>query len=533
MNKEQSDNKSVLSEIPGGFAIMPNALIGFISNNACAVFLKIYQCQFASDSEEYEGQLWAKLSTPCMAVALNQSKNTISMALKELIEFGFVKHRSKNRNNTFYTVDWNEVNYACGILCSLTRKGQMELLNICVGSNFDPSTQVRSKFDRISNIDHDTIDDLIEQYPNTSKLGQKMTELPSVGSNFDPSTQVRSKFDRNNESSVKNSPNFENVGVGSKNDRTIEGDQNELGQILIEKSRVGSNFDRNEAELGQILTTEIYKEKNKKEMRERSSQYIGEKEEKLLEYFSSRNLELPVFDKTLYESFLETDLDDSDDDVVKGIKTVWNQLGYDEELPDNNFIDLGTFQNILFHSWEQLKQDYPDYSLSEEEFKNIFGFIILEHEGEPCLYIDPSKLQDVTTNSQPIPEKRQNYKFSDRTSRRLFIDCINEIADKDDQLLTTSEFVALLLIDYATEHSSSAFSVELTKLSYEDLLKDLSERANIPVEDIRWLFKELPQKHKVKISPQQLLPDKFFKYNQEHGEESKVEELLRNRLEEV
>lgn len=89
------------------------------------------------------------------------------------------------------------------------------------------------------------------------------------------------------------------------------------------------------------------------------------------------------------------------------------------------------------------------------------------------------------------------------------------------------------MIDYATEHSSSAFSVELTKLSYEDLLKDLSERANIPAEDIRWLFKELPQKHKVKISPQQLLPDKFFQYNREHGEESKVEELLRNRLEEA
>ena len=475
MNKEISDNKSVLSEIPGGFAIMPNALIGFISNNACAVFLKIYQCQFTADSEEYEGQLWAKLSTPCLAVALRLSQKTVSVSLKELIGLGFIKSHTKNRNSVFYTVDWEEVNYACNILYNLTRKGQMELLNICVGVKFPSTTQVRGNFTRISDIEQPTISELMEKFPNTSKLRENFHEL----------------------------------------------------------SKVEGKFPRTKAELREILPTEIYKEKNKKEMRERSSQYIGGEEEKLLEYFSSRNLELPVFDKTLYESFLETDLDDSDDDVVKGIKTVWNQLGYDEELPDNNFIDLETFQNILFHSWEQLKQDYPDYSLSEEEFKNIFGFIILEHEGEPCLYIDPSKLQDVTTNSQPIPEKRQNYKFSDRTSRRLFIDCINEIADKDDQLLTTSEFVALLLIDYATEHSSSAFSVELTKLSYEDLLKDLSERANIPVEDIRWLFKELPQKHKVKISPQQLLPDKFFKYNQEHGEESKVEELLRNRLEEV
>ena len=475
MNKEISDNKSVLSEIPGGFAIMPNALIGFISNNACAVFLKIYQCQFTADSEEYEGQLWAKLSTPCLAVALRLNRKTVSVSLKELIGLGFIKSHTKNRNSVFYTVDWEEVNYACNILYNLTRKGQMELLNICVGVKFPSTTQVRGNFTRISDIEQPTISELMEKFPNTSKLRENFHEL----------------------------------------------------------SKVEGKFPRTKAELREILPTEIYKEKNKKEMRERSSQYIGGKEEKLLEYFSSRNLELPVFDKTLYESFLETDLDDSDDDVVKGIKTVWNQLGYDEELPDNNFIDLETFQNILFHSWEQLKQDYPDYSLSENDFKNIFGFIILEHEGESCLYIDPSKLQDVTANSQSVPEKRQDHKFSDRTSRRLFIDCINEIADKDDQLLTTSEFVALLLIDYATEHSSSAFSVELTKLSYEDLLKDLSERANIPAEDIRWLFKELPQKHKVKISPQQLLPDKFFQYNREHGEESKVEELLRNRLEEA
>ena len=533
MNKEQSDNKSVLSEIPGGFAIMPNALIGFVSNNACAVFLKIYQCQFASDSEEYEGQLWAKLSTPCMAVALKLSQKTVGIALKELMGFGFIKSRTKNRNSIFYTVDWEEINYACSILCNLTRKGQIELFNICVGVNFPSTTQVRGKFTRISDVEQTAIDELIEKYPNTSKLRENFHELPQVGVNFPSTTQVRGKFTPTNTSSGKISTKSEEVSVGVNFPRTSEDNQDEFRENFHELSGVEGNFPRTKGELREILPTEIYKEKNKKEMRERSSQYIGGKEEKLLEYFSSRNLELPVFDKTLYESFLKTDLDDSDDDVVKGIKTVWNQLEYDEDLPDNNFIDLGTFQNILFHSWEQLKQDYPDYSLSEEEFKNIFGFIILEHEGEPCLYIDPSKLQDVTANSQPIPEKRHDYKFSDRTSRRLFIDCINEIADKDDQLLTTSEFVALLLMDYATEHSSSAFSVELTKLSYEDLLKDLSERANIPVEDIRWLFKELPQKHKVKISPQQLLPDKFFKYNQEHGEESKVEDLLQKKLEEA
>ena len=125
------------------------------------------------------------------------------------------------------------------------------------------------------------------------------------------------------------------------------------------------------------------------------------------------------------------------------------------------------------------------------------------------------------------------FRHADRTSRRLFIDCINEIAEEDDQLLTSSEFVALLLIDYAHDHATGTFSVELSKMAYGELLKKFSEDSNVPVADIQALFKDLPQKHKVKISPQQLLPDKFFQYNAEHGEISKVEALLQKKLEEA
>lgn len=548
---ETSSNKTVLSDIAGGFAVMPNALLGFISDKACAVFLKIYQCQFVSDCEEYDGEMWAKLSTPCLAAALERSKNTIVMALEELIGLGFIKSRTTNRKNTFYTVNWKEILFACDVLCRVNRKGRQELHKLCVRSNFDPNnttfgqnltepTNIGSKFDRMSAIDQNIINNIVSQHPATSMFGQNLTETSAVGSNFDPIINIRSNFDRKNNDSVNSRPNMElcdePMMFQSKIDPISDEENITFGQILTEKTNVRSKFDPTEATFGQILTTEIYnKENNKKKLRERSSQYKGDKDKILLDYFSSRNLSFPVFDKTFYESFLEQDIDDSDDDVIKSIKTVWKQLGYDEELPDNNFIDLGTFQNILFHSWEQLKQDYPDYSLSEEDLKNIFGFFVMEHEGENCLYIDPSKLQDISAlSSQSIQEKpSRNFKYADRTSRRLFIDCINEIAEEDDQLLTSSEFVALLLIDYAHDHATGTFSVELSKMAYGELLKKFSEDSNVPVADIQALFKDLPQKHKVKISPQQLLPDKFFQYNAEHGEISKVEALLQKKLEEA
>ena len=542
-------NKTILSDIAGGFAIMPNALLGFISDKACAVFLKIYQCQFVSDCEKYDGEMWAKLSTPCLAAALERSKNTVVMALEELIGLGFIKSRSENRKNTFYAINWEEILFVCNVLCKVNRKGRKELHKLCVRSKFDPNnttfgqnltepTNVESKFDRMSAIDQNIINNIVIQYPATSMFGQNLTETSTVGSNFDPIINIRSNFDRKNNGSVNFRPNMELCDepmlFQSKYDPTSDDDNVTFGQNLTEKTNVRSNFDPTEAMFGQILTTEIYnKENNKKKLRERSSQYKGDKEKNFLNYFSSRNLSFPAFDKTFCESFLEQDIDESDDDVIKSIKTVWGQLGYDEELPDNNFIDLATFQSILFHSWEQLKLDYPDYSLSEDDMKNIFGFIVIEHEGEDCLYIDPSKLQDISAPSPQLVQEKpsKNFKHSDRASRRLFIDCINEIAEEDDRLLTSSEFVALLLIDYAHEHATGTFSTELSKIAYEELLKKFSEDSNVPVADIRTLFKDLPQKHKVKISPQQLLPDKFFQYNAERGETSKVEDLFREKLE--
>lgn len=547
---ETTSNKMPLSEITGGFAIMPNALLGFISDKACAVFLKIYQCQFVSDCEEYNGEMWAKLSTPCLAAALERSKNTIVMALEELIGFGFIKSRTTNRKNTFYTVNWKEILFACDVLCKVNRKGRQELHKLCVRSNFDPTeatfgqnltepTNIGSNFDRMSAIDQNIIHNIVSQHPATSMFGQNLTETSAVGSNFDPIINIRSKFDRKNNDSVNSRPNMElcdePMMFQSKIDPISDEENITFGQNLTEKTNVRSNFEPTEATFGQNLTTEIYKEKKeKKKMSEQSSQYKGDKDKILLDYFSSRNLSLPGFDKTLLETFLEQDIDDLDDDVVKSIKTVWPQLEYDTEVPDNNFIDLRTFQNILFHSWERLKQDYPDYSISEEDMKNIFGFLIFEHEGESCLYIDPSKIQDISAPvSQPVRSKSsKNFKYADRISRSLFIDCIDEVAEEDEQLLTSSEFVVLMLIDYAHNHATGVLPVELSKMAYEGLLKQFSEDSGIPVEDIQVLFKDLPQKHKVKISPQQLIPDKFFQYNDEHKETSKVKELFLKRLEE-
>lgn len=529
MNETPSNN-TILSEIAGGFAIMPNALIGFISDKACAVFLKIYQCQFVLDKIMLDGEEWVQVSGPYLTTAMRKkNRNAINDAINELVGLNIIKCKVLNRKQVLYCMNWEEIVFACKVLCEISFEGRDELLKACVRNEIIPISQVP---DEVRN-------EIIRNYPNKRFSYENVTNKPMFVTKSYEHNEVRNEIIRTNDDSYENITNMNDsieAKQQSSDDCSLDDDETNVRNEIIRKKRDSYRNHTNIGEIRNEIIHNIYiEENNKKKLRERSSQYKGDKEKILLDYFSSRNLYFPVFDKTFYESFLEQDMDDSDDDVIKSIKTVWGQLGYDEELPDNNFIDLGTFQNILFHSWEQLKQDYPDYSLSEEDMKNIFGFLVVEHEGENCLYIDPSKLQDISApSSQPIQEKAtKNFKYADRTSRRLFIDCINEVAEEDDQLLTSAEFVVLLLIDYAHDYATGVFSVELSKMAYKDLLNQFSKASNMPVEDIQDLFKDLPQKHKVKISPQQLLPDKIFQYNIEHGETSKVEAMLQKKLEEA
>ena len=479
---QETPTKSILSELPGGFAVMPNALIGFLSDKACAVFLKIYQCQFMLESVELDGEEWVRLSTPYLATASKRSKNTVVLALNELIGLGVLKYRTENRENKFFSIDWKEIYFMCNTLCRVNNDGWNKLHDLCIGSKSDRIIKTGSEFDRMSNIDQTVIEDIIKSHPTTTRFGQNLTE-----------------FDE----------------TGSKSDRISQ-------------------------KLGQILNTDIYIKKKDKEKNTEAKLLINieknEKEErskKLFEFFSSRDNSLPEFDKIFLDSFLDKDLKEEDDDVIKSIKYVWGQLDYDEEDFRNNLIDLHTFQNILFHSWEYLKEEYPDYSLTEEEIKNIFGFVLTENEGEPCLYIDPTKIRDLTPPSQPKPKRHsKNFQYSDRLSRSLFVECVDEIGDKDQKLLTSSEYIVMLLIDYGRKHAFGAFSAQITQLAYKVLIEEFSSDSGLSIEEIKNLLKDLPQKNKVTINPQLLIPDKFFECNRKHQEESEVEKMFLKKLEE-
>lgn len=453
--------KTQISEIPGGFSILPNALIGFISDKACSIFLKIYQCQYILEKVELDGEEWVQISGPFLTTSLRKvNRNVINNAINELVELNIIRSKAINRKQRLYNINWEEIQFMCKVLNSVDFEGRNKIQDICIQKDFTP----------ISAISSDIRDEIVRTHPRRNGSYPNRTNVDEI--------RIQ---------------NVHNIYIREKNKKKYE-----------------------EAK----LPKEINKEKI-------------ENAERLLDFFNSRDNSLPVFDKLFLESFLEAEVVEDDDDVMKSVKVVWSQLDYDYELPDNNFIDLYSFYNILYHSWKQLKEDYPDYSLSENDMKNIFGFAIMEHEGEDCLYIDPSKIRDIKATPQKVKTRpSKNYQYSDRTSRRLFLDCIDEIGNKNIDLLTSSEYLVILLMDYASEHHLGAFSAELTRLAYKVLIEEFSGQCGLSIEVVEYLLKDLPQKSKVKINPQLLIPDKFFKYNHEHDEESEVEKLFLKKLEE-
>ena len=494
--------KTQISEIPGGFSILPNALIGFISDKACSIFLKIYQCQYILEKVELDGEEWVQISGPFLTTSLRKvNRNVINNAINELVGLNIIRSKAINRKQRLYNINWEEIQFMCKVLNSVDFEGRNKIQDICIQKDFTP----------ISAISSDIRDEIVRTHPrrngsyeNDTNMSGSYPNRTNVDGSYENDTNMSGSYPNRTNNSQDSYPNRTNVD-----------------EIRIQNVH---NIYIREKNKKKYEEAKLPKEINKEKI---------ENAERLLDFFNSRDNSLPVFDKLFLESFLEAEVVEEDDDVMKSVKVVWSQLDYDYELPDNNFIDLYSFYNILYHSWKQLKEDYPDYSLSENDMKNIFGFAIMEHEGEDCLYIDPSKIRDIKATPQKVKTRpSKSYQYSDRTSRRLFLDCIDEIGNKNIDLLTSSEYLVILLMDYASEHHLGAFSAELTRLAYKVLIEEFSGQCGLSIEVVEYLLKDLPQKSKVKINPQLLIPDKFFKYNHEHDEESEVEKLFLKKLEE-
>ena len=453
-----------------------------------------------------ENKTTCTISNKELAEVMGTSVSSIRRAIETLKKLNLIGcFQNKGTQCTFF-INWDEIQAIHKISSQISDKGWVYLRGLCVNGEVRP----------ISAIPMDILNDVVRQYPHTSLN----MNTPSLNMNT-PSQIDEEKGEDIEELSkniVKERSNLVQYEQGSA--------QYERGCAQYEQGCV--HIERGSAHIEQQNKIYIDNKENKENHNERS-EFNKETDMKILEWFNSRDLSFPDLSSSDFETIINLP-DFADNDFDMAIREVWGYLQYDEDSPDN-YIPVEYFKDILYRAWNDLKTINPDFSLSEQDMKNIFGFDVEMQNGEPVCCVTPSKIKNI--NQSPSPSRKIKRKgVEDRTSRLIFLESIRQVAEKDTNMLTDAEYAIWLMIEFVKERESNQQPrpSEVTKAVYEDLLKRFSNESKVPVEDLKTLWKELPQKNTVKLHPQQLSVDKIINYNVRVNQASDVEELYNKKV---
>ena len=453
------------------------------------------------------------ISNKELADVMGTSISSVRRAIDTLKQLNLIScSQNKGALCTFY-VNWSEIRAIHKVSSQISDKGWVYLRGLCLNSEVRP----------ISAIPLTILNDVVRQYPHTSlKMNTPSLNMNTPSLNMNTPSQIDEEkgedIEKLSENIVKEQSNLVQYEQGSA--------QYERGCAQYEQGCV--HIERGSAHIEQQNKIYIDNIENKENHNERS-EFNKETDMKILEWFNSRDLSFPDLSSSDFETIINLP-DFADNDFDMAIREVWGYLQYDEDSP-GNYIPAEYFKDILYRAWNDLKTINPDFSLSEQDMKNIFGFDVEMQNGEPVCYVTPSKIKNI--NQSPSSSRKIKRKgVGDRTSRLIFLESIRQVAERDTNMLTDAEYAIWLMIEFVKERESNQQPrpSEVTKAVYEDLLKRFSNESKVPVEDLRTLWKELPQKNTVKLHPQQLSVDKIINYNVQVNQASDVEELYNKKM---
>ena len=182
---------------------------------------------------------------------------------------------------------------------------------------------------------------------------------------------------------------------------------------------------------------------------------------------------------------------------------------------------LSLDENIM----EELKEQLPDFNISEEQAKSMFGFELVQDENGHSFLVSSSSIRNITVQT-PVRQRNNKDRPTERAKNIIFMDCLESVSDDKLEDLTSAEYATLMLADYISKQKKDEIPHpdELIKSEYYSLLQKISDESTVPVDDLKTLWKELPIKaNRVYLHLQRLLVDKIWQYNRDHNETSKLE----------
>ena len=494
------------------------------------------------------------ISKKTLADLIGVSSSTVLRAIKNLEQLNLIEVVFNQGNISTFSINWEEIQKIHRVSMQLSDKGWLALREVCSENGVKPLSSISDK----------VIEMLIEKFPYTR------TNMIWDPCQYDTTPYHNDttpcQYDMGTPENVVFSPDPCHIGTGqsvthvnmervgeSIEDGIVNASKTKTTHINLERDpchidttpyHIDTTPYHNDTTPYHIDTTpchidttpchidtqnKIYIDIENKENHNERSEFNKETDMKILEWFNSRDLSFPDLSSSDFETIINLS-DFADNDFDMAIREVWGYLQYDEDSP-GNYIPAEYFKDILYRAWNDLKAINPDFSLSEQDMKNIFGFDVEMQNGEPVCYVTPSKIKNI--NQSPSSSRKIKRKgVGDRTSRLIFLESIRQVAEKDTNMLTDAEYAIWLMIEFVKERESNQQPrpSEVTKAVYEDLLKRFSNESKVPVEDLRTLWKELPQKNTVKLHPQQLSVDKIINYNVQVNQASDVEELYNKKM---
>lgn len=487
------------------------------------------------------------ISKKTLADLIGVSSSTVLRAIKNLEQLNLIEVVFNQGNISTFSINWEEIQKIHRVSMQLSDKGWLALREVCSENGVKPLSSISDK----------VIEMLIEKFPYTR------TNMIWDPCQYDTTPYHNDttpcQYDMGTPENVVFSPDPCHIGTGqsvthvnmervgeSIEDGIVNASKTKTTHINLERDpchidttpyHIDTTPYHNDTTPYHIDTTpchidtqnKIYIDIENKENHNERSEFNKETDMKILEWFNSRDLSFPDLSSSDFETIINLP-DFADNDFDMAIREVWGYLQYDEDSP-GNYIPAEYFKDILYRAWNDLKTINPDFSLSEQDMKNIFGFDVEMQNGEPVCYVTPSKIKNI--NQSPSSSRKIKRKgVGDRTSRLIFLESIRQVAERDTNMLTDAEYAIWLMIEFVKERESNQQPrpSEVTKAVYEDLLKRFSNESKVPVEDLRTLWKELPQKNTVKLHPQQLSVDKIINYNVQVNQASDVEELYNKKM---
>ena len=568
--------KHSLADFKGRYHSMPSTIMDLLTGDAFLIFSRIYAHSKKTICED-EIQISAKT----LSKLTRRSERKVAQSIKELEDIGFIFVKGSERGKRTYIINWDEIYKLNQFTSGISYEGIAKLNEICHSDNgITPFSQIPKnildeisadfKYDSKSAANSALKDENAADENKTADISALKTEFAAV------SPAIMQKMQQIYSLNAENAADSSHIILEQDGEIHLYVKLTGAEQIIARKigiNRIKLIFssaansalntemsaDEKKSAANSALKDEnlltfgtsvnIYNKYNNKNIYKggeikqdldlsldndpKESSQLPSKNDWVRAWFDSRDFSLPVLSSSDFEQIIsQPKFRDGDEDEI--IRYVWDSINFSEmeEMDDYRFPAI-ELKRIIEHAWTERKEiKGDDMTLSEQDAKNIFGFDLEEQAGELFCIIASSKLRDIscTTKENPVHTRIRNEQ--DRKSRISFIDSIQEVADMDIEKLSAAEYAILLMADYVKERAESGQTRpdEVTKTQYQELLKDWAQTANVPENDLKLLWKEIPQKGRVRLSYMQLLPDKIFKYNHKHNDCTDVEELYNRKM---